>query len=151
MQQTVLIQIQSTQEANGDRQTMEMITQGQMQVCGSQIMLTYEEAAENGRVTTILTDSSRRPGQVELMRTGGGDGRMTIEEGRRHHSIFSLGPYECALGVYGERVDCRLNPRGGLLRLVYTLDINATYTGRNTIELSVSPAAPTPNVKERYH
>ena len=136
-----IIQIKTTQELDGAKDSTELVTQGQMSWNGSLITLSYEETDEHGPlVTTITADLTHLPGRIDLDRIGAKESRMTIEQGQRHHSIYNLGPCEFALGVYGELVDCRLTAQGGSLHMRYTLDINATYAGRNTVELSVSRA-----------
>ena len=43
------------------------------------------------------------------------------------------------LGIYGEQVYTGITPRGGDIRLVYALDIDGEYLGKNTVEISVRP------------
>ena len=138
--QDVMLTIKTTQEVDGGEETTELITRACMQAEGQAVTLTYRETQEDGSpmTTTIWADLSRSPVQVELARIGTHDSRMTVEQGKRHHSLYAIGPCEFALGVYGELVDCRLNERGGRLRMRYTLDINAAYAGRNTLDISVN-------------
>lgn len=136
----VTITIKTTQELDGSRDAMELITDGTLETDPAWVRLTYAEPTPEGSTltTTITAHLTQSPVRVDLDRAGDSDSRMTVQQGKRHHSVYNMGPFEFALGVYGELVDCRLNEQGGSLRMRYTLDINATYAGRNTVDLSVT-------------
>lgn len=137
--QKVQITLKSTQEVDDITDSMELITDGQMELGEGYTLLTYRETDEQGEglMTAIRVDWAQHPLRVDLDRTGTAQSHMTVQQGHRHHSLYSMGPCEFSLGVYGERVDCRLDKQGGFLKMQYTLDINAAYAGRNTVELFI--------------
>ena len=139
MKQNVLITVKNTQEVDGQTDSGEMTTTGTLCEEGNRLTLSYREVNEGEALTTTVTaDCSKQPPLVRIARIGETESRMTVEQGKRHHSIYNLGPCEFALGVYGETVCWKPNPRGGTLTLKYTMDMNAVYAGRSIVELSVT-------------
>ena len=141
MKKQVLITVKNTQEVDGQTDSGEMTTTGELWQEEDRLTLRYREVAEDEEIeTTVTLDGSADPPPVRIARIGETESRMTVEQGKRHHSIYNLGPCEFALGVYGETVCWKPTPQGGTLTLQYTMDMNAVYAGRSTVQLLVTAA-----------
>ena len=62
---------------------------------------------------------------------------MTAQKGKRHMSLYSMGPCEFTLGTFGEKVENEIGENGGRLSMRYTVDINSTYASTNEIKIKV--------------
>ena len=136
MQKDVLIEITGTQNADGETGTINMITQGLLVTENGKVTLQYDENGD-GRdaVRTILCVEDENT--VTLDRMGDTEGRMTIQRGRRNTGLYTIGPCEFTMGVFGEHFSSTLNECGGKLSLRYTIDINTSFASRNEVNIVV--------------
>ena len=136
----VIIEIKGTQSFGGpEPEVIEMTVEGKLDCQKDNITLFYDaDDSEGGCISTTLTgDRGGAHPLVTLDREGEDVGRMTIQKGKRHMSLYQMGPCEFSMGVFGENVACSLGQNGGKLNMKYTIDINSTFAGRNEVDITV--------------
>ena len=62
---------------------------------------------------------------------------MILEEGKRYHSLYSVGFQNMTIGVFTDKVISKLDNHGGSLKVSYSLDINSDLTSQNQIFIEV--------------
>lgn len=136
----VMIEIKGRQSVDGfEQEIIEMMIQGSMEISDNLIVLNYDESGDDGSVNTTLSVEATKEGEiVTLDRSGSDTGSMTIQRGKRHMSLYQMGPCEFTVGVFGEKLSCNLSERGGKLNMRYTIDINSLFASRNEVDITVS-------------
>ncbi len=139
--QDVLIEIVSTQQIDGDEDSIELTTVGKMNVIGGKTYLKYDDSAATGvDGVSCLIKVDPKENSVMMQRSGVLNSRMYVKEGQRHICHYETGQGTLVLGVFGETVKDRLTDNGGSLFMSYTLDINYGMVSRNTVKINVKQA-----------
>lgn len=139
--QDVVIEIKSKQEIDGDSDSIELTTVGQMNVIGGKTYLRYDDSVATGvEGVSCLIKVDPKENSVMMQRSGVLNSRMYIKKGQRHICHYETGQGTLVLGVFGENVSNELTQNGGKLLLSYTLDVNYGMVSRNTVEINVKQA-----------
>lgn len=139
--QDVVIEIKSKQEIDGDSDSIEITTVGQMNVIGGKTYLKYDDSVATGvDGVSCLIKVDPKENSVMMQRSGVLNSRMYIKMGQRHICHYETGQGTLVLGVFGENVANELTENGGKLLLSYTLDVNYGMVSRNTVEINVKQA-----------
>lgn len=139
--QDVVIEIKSTQEVDGDSDSMELTTVGKMNIIGGKTYLKYDDSAVTGMEgVSCLIKIDPRENSVVMQRSGVLNSRMYVKKGQRHICHYETGHGTLTMGVFGEAVNNELTKNGGSLYMSYTLDVNYGMISRNTVEINVKQA-----------
>jgi uncharacterized beta-barrel protein YwiB (DUF1934 family) len=133
----VIISIVGTQkDPSGQKDTVELVTDGQYGFEGGECRLTYEESdltGLNGTRTTFTVS----PMGVILRREGSLNSEMVFQEGKKNFFLYET-PYGSAtMGVDTRRISATLGEHGGDLELDYNIDFDSTPVGQNTFKINV--------------
>lgn len=133
----VIIEIKGTQVYESNKDMTEFTTIGRMELYENLIKLYYNESDEIGAkgVKTELTLSGGT--KMELVRSGGLVGGLTVEKGKRHTCLYNTPYGDFMVGVYGETVSALVDGNGGKIYLSYTLDVNSGLLSRNIMEIKI--------------
>ena len=132
-----LIEIKGTQTVDGNSENIEMTTVGKMYIKDGLWRLIYRENSDDLAASSVTTLAVDAFGAVSLDRSGSADSHMTVQKGKRHMSLYTMGPCEFTLGTFGEKVENEIGENGGRLSMRYTVDINSTYASTNEIKIKV--------------
>lgn len=132
----VYISIVGTQVLDGDSDTVELTTAGELERTQEGFLLRYPETSVTGMPGTMTT-LHISPQRVLLERSGALNSLMVLEKQRRHQSRYETPYGGLMMGVYAETVAAELDEQGGHLHLVYTMDMNGRDTGRHDIQITV--------------
>ncbi len=139
--QDVVIEIKSTQEVDGDSDSMELTTVGKMNIIGGKTYLKYDDSAVTGMDgVSCLIKIDPKENSVVMQRSGVLNSRMYVKKGQRHICHYETGHGTLTMGVFGETVNNELTKNGGSLFMSYTLDVNYGMISRNTVEINVKQA-----------
>lgn len=139
--QDVVIEIKSTQEVDGDSDSMELTTVGKMNIIGGKTYLKYDDSAVTGMDgVSCLIKVDPKENSVVMQRSGVLNSRMYVKKGQRHICHYETGHGTLTMGVFGETVNNELTKNGGSLFMSYTLDVNYGMISRNTVEINVKQA-----------
>lgn len=130
-----VVTVKGFQYVDDSESSVELKTLGRYERKNGKEYIIYEETDENKATTKTMikvTDSI-----VTMQRTGAIDNTLVIEKGKRHGSFYTIPEGSLFLEVYGEKVDNRLDEKGGKLTLQYNMSLNSTPVGRNKIEITV--------------
>ncbi len=139
--QDVLIEIISTQEVDGDEDSIELTTVGKMNVIGGKTYLKYDDSAATGlEGVSCLIKIDPKDNSVVMQRSGALNSRMYVKKGQRHICHYETGQGTLVLGVFGETVKDEMTNNGGSLFMSYTLDVNYGMVSRNKVQINVKQA-----------
>ena len=138
MSENVVISITACQmydEQDPDR--IELVSAGTLEQTEEGYTLSYEESELTGLegTTTVLQVG---PGQVTLLRQGGGNSVMVFEEGRQHVSVYDTPEGSLTVSVNTRRLRSDLGPQGGDIEIYYSIDIDHAATGMNLFRIHVT-------------
>ena len=129
MKQEVVLSIKGCQRyADQEPEVIELLTEGTMEFRDGGWEIMYEESALTGLegVTTLFRVE---PGRVVLRRTGTLRSEMIFQEGVSHESLYQMAFGTLMLSVKATSVFFDLVSDGGVIDLVYDIDIENTQAG----------------------
>ena len=129
MKQAVVLSIRGRQSYAGQEpEIIELVTEGTMEFRNGGWDISYEESELTGLagVTTIFRVE---PGKVILDRKGALNSQMVFQEGIPHDSLYQMPFGALMITVKATSVYFDIVPDGGVIDLVYNIDIENTEGG----------------------
>ena len=129
MKKEVVLSIRGRQSYAGQEpEVIELVTDGTMEFTKGGWDISYEESALTGLegVTTIFRVE---PGKVILTRSGALNSQMVFQEGIAHDSLYQMAFGALMLTVKATNVFYDIVPDGGVIDLVYHINIENTEAG----------------------
>lgn len=129
MTQPVVLSIRGRQAyADQEPEVIELLTEGVMEFRDGGWDITYEESELTG-LAGVTTTFRVEPGKVILTRTGALKSRMVFQEGVAHDSLYQMAFGALMLTVKAVSVFYDIVPDGGVIDLVYNIEIENTEAG----------------------
>ena len=114
----------------------ELATEGIMTLDGGEISLSYEETELTGMQGTT-TRFTIHGDTVVLERTGMIQSRMEFKQGERSSSLYETPWGTMVVDIATTKLAHRLNERGGVMEIVFTIAVNHQVTGENRFKVRV--------------
>ncbi len=129
MKKTVMLSIRGRQSYAGQEpEVIELVTEGTMEFRDGGWDISYEESALTGlqgATTTFRVEQDR----VILTRTGSLNSQMVFQTGVAHDSLYQMEFGALMLRVKATQVFYDIVPDGGVIDLVYGIEIENTEAG----------------------
>ena len=77
---------------DGNSENIEMTTVGKMYIKDGLWRLIYRENSDDLAASSVTTLAVDAFGAVSLDRSGSADSHMTVQKGKRHMSLYTMGP-----------------------------------------------------------
>lgn len=137
MKQDVVLRIRGRQ-AYDDQEpdVIELVTEGTMEFCNGGWDIAYEETELTG-MAGVTTTFRVEPGKVILRRTGRLHSEMVFQEGVRHESLYKLDFGALLMTVTAKQVFFDIVPDGGIIDLVYSIEIENSAAGQVDYHLDI--------------
>ena len=120
-----------------DPDEMELMTEGSMTIGGDgEIILEYQESELTGMEGTT-TRFTIQDDTVTLTREGGVNSQMIFQRGKRYRSLYETPWGSILVDVATTTLASRLNERGGVLEVRYTIAVDHRVTGENRFKIRV--------------
>jgi uncharacterized beta-barrel protein YwiB (DUF1934 family) len=137
MKREVILSIRG-QQAYQDQEpdTIELVTEGTMEYRDGGWDVCYEESALTGLegvTTTFRVESDR----IILTRTGRLHSQMIFREGQTHESLYQMEFGALMISVCASRIFVQLCEDGGMIDLVYNIDIERSTAGTVDYHLDI--------------
>ena len=137
MSRQILLSIQGRQRyEDQEPETIELVTGGPMDFREGGWDISYQESALTG-MEGVTTTFRVEPGKVTLIRTGKLHSRMVFQEGAVHESLYQTDFGALMLVVKPTRVYYDIVPDGGVIDLVYRIEIENTAAGEIDYHLDI--------------
>ena len=129
MKRPVVLSIRGRQSYDGqDPEVIELVTEGTMEFLDGGWNISYEESELTG-LAGVTTVFRVEPGQVTLIRTGKLNSRMVFQQGVTHDSLYQMEFGALMIRVRASHVFFDIVPDGGIIDLVYSIEIENTEAG----------------------
>ena len=134
----IILFVKGEQSYDGvEPEVTELITEGTMTIDdGGEIVLEYQESEITGMEGTN-TKFIVNQDVVELTRTGMVESRMLFERGKRNSSLYETPWGTMMVDVATTQLAHRLNERGGIMEIGFTIAVNHQVTGENRFKVRV--------------
>ena len=119
-----------------DPEVIELVTGGELEYVDGGWNLCYEESDLTG-LSGVTTTFRVEPGKVILKRTGKLKSEMVFQEGKSHDSLYQMEFGALMLTVRAQRVMFDLSEEGGMVDLVYNIEIEQTAAGEIDYHLEI--------------
>ena len=137
MKRDVVLSIQGRQQyADQEPEIIELVTSGTMEFRNGGWDITYQESELTG-MEGVTTTFRVEPGKVVLTRTGKLQSQMVFQEGVAHDSLYQLAFGALLITVKATSVFFDILPDGGVIDLVYSIDIENTAAGMVDYHLDI--------------
>ena len=137
MKRPVMLSIRGRQSYEGQEpDSIELVTEGTMEFRDGGWDIAYEESELTGLegVTTVFRVE---PGKVTLTRSGRLHSSMVFQQGLVHESLYQMEFGVLMLSVCARQVYFDIVPDGGVIDLVYSIDIENTAAGEIDYHLDI--------------
>ena len=114
----------------------ELMTEGLMEMEDGKIILSYEETeltGMKGTTTRFIIEGET----VVLERIGTIQSQMMFEQGKRSSSLYETPWGTMVVDIATTRLAHRLDERGGVLEIAFTIAVNHQVTGENRFKIRV--------------
>ena len=139
MKQNVMLSILGRQTYMGQEpDTVELVTEGVLEDQGNSWILSYEESdltGMSGVTTTFIIEQDK----VTLKRTGKLSSQMVFQEGVTHESLYQMEFGALLISVCASRVMADICHDGGMIDLVYTIELEQSAAGTIDYHLDIRP------------
>lgn len=139
MRQKVMLSIrgrQAYQEQEPD--VIELVTEGIMEKTDDGWSISYEESdltGLGGVTTTFLVE----PDKITLSRIGKLNSQMIFQEGQTHDSLYQADFGALMISVTATKIFGDITPQGGVIDLVYRIEIEQSAMGTIDYHLDIKP------------
>lgn len=139
MKQPVMLKIQGSQYyADQEPEVIELLTEGTIEFVSGGWDICYEETELTG-LAGVTTTFRVEPGKVKLLRTGTLRSEMMFQEGVRHQSLYRMDFGALMLTVCARQISASISDRGGVVDLVYDIEIENCEAGMVEYHLEIQP------------
>lgn len=137
MKRQVVLSIRGTQTYEGQEpDVIELVTEGTMEFRAGGWDISYEESELTG-LAGVTTTFRVEAGRVILERTGNLRSRMVFEKNVPHDSLYQMPFGTMMLTVCAQYLFFDIVPDGGVIDLLYSIDIEHTQAGTVDYHLDI--------------
>lgn len=115
---------------------IELVTEGTMEFANGGWDISYEESDLTG-LAGVTTTFRVEPGKVTLIRRGALNSQMVFQEGVSHDSLYEMEFGALMINVRATSVIYDIVPDGGMIDLVYQINIENTEAGEIDYHLDI--------------
>ena len=139
MKQSVVLSIIGRQSyLDQDPEQLELVTEGILEDRGNSWVLSYEETELTG-MAGVTTTFIVEPDKITLKRTGKLNSQMVFQEGVSHDSLYEMEFGALMISVCANRVMADICHDGGMIDLIYTIELEQTASGTIDYHLDIRP------------
>lgn len=117
--------------------TIQLVTEGVMEFRDNGWDIRYEESELTG-MAGVTTTFRVEKGKVILRRSGALISEMVFQEGVSHTSLYQMDFGALMITVCASRIFAQLGEHGGMIDLVYTVDIENSAAGTVDYHLDIA-------------
>jgi uncharacterized beta-barrel protein YwiB (DUF1934 family) len=115
---------------------IELVTEGVMEYTDGGWDIRYEESELTG-LAGVTTHFRVEQDKIILTRTGKLNSQMVFQEGSRHDSLYEMEFGTLMITVCASRILAQLDERGGMIDLIYDIEIEQSAAGQVDYHLDI--------------
>ena len=134
----VCINIKSIQTADGDSDSTDLFTYGELSPMENNAGYTviYEENGTTGyEGSTVTLEITKQ--WVRMIRTGTALSDLMIEKDKKHHCHYGTPYGDIMVGISANHIKTDVTENGGSVYLKYTIDINSSFMSENEMYINI--------------
>lgn len=133
----ILVSIVGTQSNGPSQDSVEMLTEAEMEQLDEITDIRYKEPDENGFEECHTHIRVIGNTCVTITRSGRYASQLILEKGQRHLNHYDMGFGQLVMGVSTSRIENTLRLDGGALTVNYTLEMNHSLISNNRFVLKI--------------
>lgn len=138
MDNNYLISIIGTQEVDGEKDTVEVMTNGDLVTKNGMTYISYREYSnDNPNIYSHNLIKIESDEKVTIIRKGETESRLILEKGKRHQCFYKTVAGSLLIGIFTDEVNIDLSEKGGSLSLSYSIDFNSDLVSNNEFKISL--------------
>lgn len=138
MDNNYLISIVGTQEVDGERDTVEVMTSGDLITKNGTTYISYREYNnDDPNVYSHNLIKIESDEKVTIIRKGETESRLILEKGKRHQCFYKTIAGSLLIGIFTDEVDIDLSEKGGSVALSYSIDFNNDLVSNNEFKITL--------------
>jgi len=137
MNKKYLITIDGKHTAGKDVETVSLSTLGTFDARDGKFFITYEETEATGFAGDVTTFTVESENRATLERSGKTSSTLYMEKGQKHMCHYRTGAGNLVIGILADTIENQLTPKGGQVKLRYTLDLNSSVLSTNELNITV--------------
>lgn len=139
MSKAVMLSIRGRQAyMDQEPDVIELVTEGTLEYRDDGWDIRYEESELTG-LAGVTTTFRVEPGKITLSRTGRLQSEMVFQEGVSHNSLYQMEFGALMITVCATRIIAMLDENGGMIDLVYDIEIEQSDAGTVDYHLEITP------------
>ena len=139
MKKNVLLSMVGRQSYPGQEpDSIELVTAGTMEQIPGGWELSYQESDLTG-LDGVKTTFRVEQGKITLTREGRLRSQMVFQEGVRHESLYQMEFGALMISVCAKRILADICPDGGMIDLIYDIELEQTAAGSIDYHLDIRP------------
>ncbi len=133
-----IISIVGTQEIDGEKDKIEVMTTGDYMMKNGHRYIKYKEYDnEDPNICLDTVVKIEGDNKVSIIRMGDRPSRLILENNVRHQCHYSTIMGDLMMGVYTSSIDNALTDSGGELKVKYQLDFFADLVSDNEFHITI--------------
>ncbi len=142
MDNNYMISIVGTQEVDGEKETIEVMTEGDIIEKNGRTYISYREYCDdNPKNYSHNLIKLEDDGKITIIRKGETESRLILEKGKRHQCYYRTIAGDLMIGIFTEFVKRDISPDGGSLNIKYSIDFNNDLVSNNEFYIKVTKKA----------
>ena len=137
MKDNYRIKVIGKQTIDGETDTIEVITEGDLLIGDGRITVTYPEYSEDNPSVRTDTTVTYENGVLSIERRSEMSSHLMLEEHVRHECLYNTPMGQMFIGIYTDSITCKINEQGGEIRAAYQLDFNTAAASYNELFISI--------------
>ncbi len=139
MKKEVILSIKGRQTyQDQEPDVIELVTEGTIEFRDGGYDICYEESDLTG-LSGVMTLFRVESDRIILMRSGKLNSRMVFQEGVTHESLYQMEFGALMITVCATRILAQLDDNGGMIDLIYNIDIENSAAGTVDYHLDIMP------------
>ena len=139
MKKTVMLSIRGQQTYQDQApDVIELVTEGTLEFRADGWDICYEESELTG-LAGVTTTFRIEKDQIILTRSGRLNSQMIFREGESHDSLYQMEFGALMITVCAERIFAILDENGGMIDLIYSIEIEQSTAGTVDYHLEITP------------
>ncbi|MGN1138740.1 MAG: DUF1934 domain-containing protein [Ruminococcus sp.] len=138
MEDKYLINITGIQELDGEKDKIELTTNGSYINKNGHSYIGYKEYDDdNPNISSNNIIKVEDNNKVTIIRNGGKQTRLILEKGKRHQCHYRTIMGDLMIGVFADVINADLKDNGGKLHVKYSLDFNNDFISNNEFYIDI--------------
>ena len=137
MDERYMITVVGKQTVDGDTDTIEVITTGDMTIADGKVTIIYPEYAQDEPSKVTDTTVTLEGGVLSIDRQGEMSSHLILEQGVRHECLYRTPVGQMFIGIFTDKISSAIDEHGGEINAAYQLDFNRSAVSYNEFYISV--------------